>query len=133
MDSPRPAQARSIRRKLMERVADADATHLTVAADTPGWQPFGEGVSIKPLREQGGVLAYLLRLAPGASLPPHRHPMDEECLVLEGWLRVGSQIEVGPGGYHLAHQGALHASISTVTGATIFLRGAIPEAAHALR
>jgi len=133
MESPTPAQARAIRRKLMERVADADASHLTIAADAPGWQPFGEGVSIRPLREQGGVLSYLLRLAPCASLPPHRHPLDEECLVLEGWLRVGTQIELGPGGYHLAHQGALHATISTVTGATIFLRGAIPEAAQALR
>ncbi|WIT12584.1 cupin domain-containing protein [Paucibacter sediminis] len=133
MESPTPAQARAIRRKLMERVADADASHLTIAADAPGWQPFGEGVSIRPLREQGGVLSYLLRLAPGASLPPHRHPLDEECLVLEGWLRVGTQIELGPGGYHLAHQGALHATISTVAGATIFLRGAIPEAAQALR
>jgi len=133
MESPTPAQARTIRRKLMERVADADASHLTIAADAPGWQPFGDGVSIRPLRELGGVLSYLLRLAPGASLPPHRHPLDEECLVLEGWLRVGTQIELGPGGYHLAHQGALHATISTVTGATIFLRGAIPEAAQALR
>jgi len=133
MDSPSPAQARTIRRKLMERVADADGSHLTIAADALAWQPFGEGVHIKPLREQGGVLSYLLRLAPGASLPPHRHPLDEECLVLEGWLRVGSRIAVGPGGYHLAHQGALHATISTVTGATIFLRGAIPEAAQALR
>jgi len=133
MDSPSPARTRAIRCKLMERVADADDSHLTIAADALAWQAFGEGVSIKPLREQGGVLSYLLRLAPGASLPPHRHPLDEECLVLEGWLRVGSQIEVGPGGYHLAHRGALHATISTVTGATIFLRGAVPEAAQALR
>jgi quercetin dioxygenase-like cupin family protein len=71
-------------------------------------------------------------LAPGATLPPHRHPIDEECLVLAGTLRVGTRIEVGPGGYHLAHQGALHATISTRTGATIFLRGTVPEARHAL-
>jgi quercetin dioxygenase-like cupin family protein len=74
------------------------------------------------------VLSYLLRLAPGASLPPHRHALDEECLVLEGTLRVGSHTEVHAGGFHLAHRGALHPTVSTVTGATIYLRGAVPQA-----
>lgn len=119
--------ARGIRRRLMERVADADLTHLTIDADQGHWQAFLPGVTIKVLREQAGVLSYLLRLAPGAVLPPHRHPQDEECVVLQGQLRVGSQIEIGPGGYHLAHGGALHATISSETGATLFLRGAVPE------
>lgn len=124
--------ARTIRRRLMERVADADTSHRTVDADDGDWQPFLDGIAIKVLREHDGVLSYLLRLAPGATLPPHRHPRDEECVVLEGRLRVGSQVEIGPGGYHLAHGGALHATISTATGATIFLRGAVPEASQEL-
>jgi quercetin dioxygenase-like cupin family protein len=124
--------ARAVRRRLMERVADADTSHLTIDADQGDWQPFLPGVSLKVLHEQDGVLSYLLRLAPGAELPPHRHPVDEECLVLEGRLRVGTQVEIGPGGYHLAHGGALHATIGSVTGATVFLRGAIPDAAHLL-
>jgi quercetin dioxygenase-like cupin family protein len=127
-----PSQARAIRRRLMERVADADGSHLTIGSDECDWQPFLDGVAIKVLREQAGVLSYLLKLEPGATLPPHRHPQDEECLVLEGRLRVGSQVEIGPGGYHLAHGGALHATISTETGATIFLRGAAPDASHLL-
>lgn len=127
-----PGPAREIRRRLLERVADDDDSHLTVAADGGEWQAFVDGVCIKVLREHDGVLSYLLRLAPGASLPAHRHPADEECIVLEGSLQVGTRTEVGPGGYHLAHQGALHARISTRAGATIFLRGAVPEADHAL-
>lgn len=129
---PLPVQARAIKRRVLERVADTEDTHLTVAADEGHWQPFGEGVQIKVLREHEGVMSYLLRLAPGARLPAHRHPMDEECIVLEGTLQVGTHIEVGPGGYHLAHQGALHAPVSAPMGATIFLRGAVPEADHAL-
>jgi quercetin dioxygenase-like cupin family protein len=124
------AQARAIRRRLMERVADAEGSHLTVDGPEGDWQPFLQGVAIKVLHEGSGVLSYLLRLEPGAVLPPHRHPQDEECVVLEGRLRVGSRIEVGPGGYHLAHGGALHATISTDAGATIFLRGAVPEASQ---
>lgn len=126
------SQARGIRRRLMDRVADTDDSHLTIDGDAGDWQPFLDGVAIKVLREHEGVLSYLLRLEPGAVLPPHRHPQDEECVVLQGCLRVGSTIEVGPGGYHLAHAGALHATISSATGATVFLRGAVPDASHRL-
>jgi len=131
---PSPTQARGLRRRVLERVAEADDSHLTITpeASEPAWQPFFEGVSIKVLREHEGVLSYLLRLQPGARLPAHRHPADEECLVLEGELRVGRSLAFGPGSYHLAHRGALHAAISTETGATIFLRGAPPEADHEL-
>lgn len=122
-----PAQARAIRRRLLERVADTDDSHLTVPAGAAAWRPFGDGVQIKVLHENEGILSYLLRFAPGARLDAHRHPVDEECLVLEGVLKVGSRIEVGPGGYHLARAGSLHAGISTETGATIFLRGAEPR------
>jgi quercetin dioxygenase-like cupin family protein len=124
--------ASAIKRRLLERVADADSSHLTVQPDEPGWQPFLPGVQIRVLHEADGVLSYLLRLAPGASLPPHRHALDEECVVLDGTLRVGTHTEVRAGGYHLAHRGALHPTVSTATGATIFLRGAVPEADDAL-
>lgn len=127
-----PVQARAIKRRVLERVADTEDTHVTVDADEGHWQPFGEGVRIKVLREHQGVMSYLLQLAPGARLPAHRHPVDEECIVLEGTLHIGTRIEVGPGGYHLAHQGALHAPVHTVTGATIFLRGAVPHAEQVL-
>ena len=122
-----PAQARAIRRRLLDRVADTEDSHLTVPAGAEGWQPYGDGVQIKVLHESEGILSYLLKFAPGARIDAHRHPVDEECLVLEGVLKVGSQTEVGPGGYHLARAGTLHAGISTVTGATIFLRGAEPH------
>lgn len=121
-------RARVIRRRLMERMADADLTHLTIAGGEGEWQPFLQGVRIKVLHEQAGVLSYLLRMEPGACLPPHRHPKEEECIVIEGSLRVGTRTAFGPGSYHLAHRGALHATISTETGATIFLRGAVPQA-----
>jgi len=78
------------------------------------------------------VMSYLLRLAPGATLPAHRHRVDEECLVLEGVLRVGGRLEVGAGSYHLAHRGSLHATITTTTGATVFLRAAAPRAQDVL-
>ncbi|WP_457421642.1 cupin domain-containing protein [Roseateles sp. P5_E7] len=126
--SATPIQARAIRRRLLERVADTENRHLTVPPGAAGWRPFVDGVQIKVLHENEGILSYLLRFSPGARLEAHRHEVDEECVVLDGVLKVGSRVEVAAGGYHLARAGTLHASITTDTGATIFLRGAEPHA-----
>ena len=123
-----PKLAARIKHRLLERIAQAQAGHLTVHAASEGWQPFGPGVQIKVLHQTADVMSYLLQLAPGAAIAAHRHPVDEECVVLEGRLRIGNELELGAGGFHLAHRGALHATITSDEGATIFLRGAIPHA-----
>lgn len=128
-DSPDPALAQRVKQRLMGRIAALEDRHLTVPAAADGWQPFGPGLQIKVLHEHAGTMSYLLRLAPGAELPPHRHPQDEECMVLEGQLRIGPLV-VGAGGFHLARGGSLHDRITTDTGATIYLRGAVPSAEH---
>ena len=122
-----PAAAARIKHRVLERIARDERSHTTIQASDDTWQPFAEGVQIKVLHEAGGIMSYLLRLAPGAVIAPHRHPVDEECVVLEGTLMIGDALAVPAGGFHLAHRGALHAPVSTVTGATIFLRGAAPE------
>lgn len=53
-----------------------------------GWrdcvfEPFRDGVEISPL-VRGDTTVALLRYAPGASVPPHRHAGLETILVLEG-------------------------------------------------
>lgn len=121
--------ARRVKQRLLRRIAEVEDRHLTVQPDEPSWQPFDAGVQIKVLHEAGGIMSYLLKLAPGASLPAHRHPCDEECVVLEGELHIGG-LTVAAGGFHLARQHSLHDRIHTVTGATIFLRGAAPSALH---
>jgi quercetin dioxygenase-like cupin family protein len=126
-EAPPQEQAQSMKKRVFDRVADAEVSHLTVPAEEGLWQDFCPGVQIKLLHRVGGVQSYLLKLEPGAVLPSHSHPVDEECMVLQGVLHVGSQIEVHPGGYHLAHEGSLHAPVTTQTGALIFLRGAVPH------
>ena len=124
-------QARVKQRVLRRIAAESTPRHLTLPAPEGTWQPFAPGVTMKVLHQQGHMLSYLLRLQPGASLPPHRHPEDEECLVLEGEMHIGD-IVIGPGGYHLGRRGVLHDRLSSPGGALIFLRGAAPEAALAL-
>lgn len=123
-------QARVKQRLLRRIAAESTPRHLTVRAGEGAWQPFGPGITMKVLHEDGETLSYLLRLEPGASLPPHRHPCDEECLVLEGEMQIGDLV-VGPGGYHLGRRSVLHDRLTSPHGALIFLRGAAPQAAAA--
>lgn len=50
------------------------------------WEPFRAGIEAAWLRraQDGGSAAALLRYAPGATVPAHRHPGWEQILVLEG-------------------------------------------------
>lgn len=118
-----------VKRRLLARIAaDQQPNHLTVQAAEGRWRPFGDGLSIKVLHRDDTIMSYLVRLAPGAALPPHHHPIDEECVVLEGALTIGD-LEVGAGGFHLARRGMLHDRIVSHDGALIFLRGAVPREA----
>lgn len=132
-DPPGAADAR-LRRRVMRAIAtEATPDHHTVQpadAATP-WQPWGPGLQIKVLHEADGVMSYLVRLAAGASLPPHHHPVDEECVVLEGAVTIGS-LRVPAGGYHRGLCGLPHDALRSDEGAVIFLRGAVPDAAQVL-
>lgn len=134
--SPRAQQA--IKRRLMQRVAGARAVGepataaqppglLTVRANEGQWKAFLPRVGIKVLRREQDILTYLLRLEPGAALPPHDHPHDEECIVLEGEARIG-ELVVRAGDYHCARAGSPHGVIRSEHGAVLFLRGAAPAA-----
>jgi quercetin dioxygenase-like cupin family protein len=131
--SPQPPHetlAQRVKSKVLARIALEDA-HVTVQKAEDAWHNFLAGIQIKVLHEKNGIMSYLLRLAPGAVIPPHHHPEDEECVVLEGDLMIGD-LPVPAGGFHLARKGVPHARITTTTGATIFLRGAKPAAEHVL-
>lgn len=126
------AAAARVKKRLLRRIAaDSTPRHLTLPAAVGDWRPFGPGVTMKVLHQDGDTLSYLLRLAPGAALPAHRHPMDEECVVLEGQMCIG-EVVIPTGGYHLGRKGVLHDRLTSPGGALIFLRGAVPEAALVL-
>jgi anti-sigma factor ChrR (cupin superfamily) len=123
-------QAR-IKSKLLRRIAQHTTdSHLTLKLAQGQWQPFGRGLQIKVLNAaEGGVLSYLVRMAAGSRLPAHRHPVDEECVVLEGEVRIGT-LRIAAGGFHLGRKDVLHDDLHSVEGALIFLRGAAPELAQ---
>jgi hypothetical protein len=129
-ESTDAAALQRVRSRLMRRIAqDVGSRHVTIAAGAGTWGPLLPGIERKVLNERDGVMSYLLKFAPGAVLPAHRHPLDEECIVLEGKLRIGGLV-LGAGGYHLARQGLPHADITSEEGAVVYLHGASPRAEH---
>src|SRR5262245_10785811 len=69
------------------------------------------------------LVTFLLRLAPGAVLPPHRHTAVEECYVLEGDVQsMGVQLRAGD--YFRAEAGSLHRASRTVGGCLLLLQSA---------
>jgi quercetin dioxygenase-like cupin family protein len=125
-----PQRNAAIKSRLMRRVrAERQPGLTTIQADEGDWKPFLPKVRIKTLQQSGDTLTYLLRLEPGAILVPHDHPQDEECIVLEGEVRIGQTV-ARAGAYHLAPKGMAHDSIVSDNGALLFLRGAVPDASQ---
>jgi quercetin dioxygenase-like cupin family protein len=70
----------------------------------------------------------LFRMEPGGVVPAHAHKLDEECLVLEGEVMVGSH-PVRKGDMHIARAGARHPDLWTRTGALVMVRSEVPPLA----
>jgi anti-sigma factor ChrR (cupin superfamily) len=121
-----------VRARLMKQVAaDSVPHHVAIAAGESGWHRLLPGIQRKVLHEGGGVMSYLLKFEPGAVLPAHRHPLDEECVVIQGTLRIGPLV-LPPGSYHRVPKDVLDADSTSDEGAVIFLRGAVPQAEQLL-
>ena len=125
-----PMTQRFMRSRLMSRVRDLErgAVTNTVRPESGEWEKFSPRIKMKVLRRQadGSSMSYMLKLEPGAFLVPHKHHIDEECVVLEGMVTIGEDL-VGPGTYHLAPRGMIHAPIRSEHGAILFIRGKEPS------
>lgn len=120
-----PARAAMLRQRVLQRVGTDPSLdpHLTIRAHERRWHNVSPGIDVKLLRRETDVETYLLRLAAGMTLPAHSHPVDEECLVLEGEVWLGNT-HAFAGDYHLGRRGIPHGEIHTDTGCLLFLRGA---------
>ena len=102
---------------------------VTVRSGEGEWRTLTPGAEIKMLMvdRDAGFQSFLLRLSPGAMLPPHDHSILEECLLLEGDMLIGERA-YRRGDYHAALPGSRHAPISTRNGGIVFIRSELrPE------
>ena len=127
---PTPERAAEMRTRILKQAhaSTLPDPHLTVRPDERLWHNVAPGIDMKFLRRATDTASYLLRLAPGVSVPAHDHSTDEECLVLEGDVWLGNT-HAFAGDYHLGRQGIPHGVIHTESGCLLFLSGPKPEAA----
>jgi anti-sigma factor ChrR (cupin superfamily) len=90
------------------------------------WQPFRTGIEIHHLYGQMGVgrAAALLRYAPGAALPAHRHAGFEQIFVLEG-AQVDERGRYGKGTLVVNPPGSSHA-VTSPEGCIVFVTWDLP-------
>jgi anti-sigma factor ChrR (cupin superfamily) len=62
----------------------------------------------------------LLKLGPGAAYPAHHHAGVEQCLVIEGTVRIG-QILLESGDFEYANAGTEHAVVQSDSGCVLML------------
>lgn len=93
------------------------------------WEETGvEGVRVKRLLmdEARNQFTALVRMAPGSSYPRHVHNSAEECLVLEGDIRMGDHV-LRAGDYQYAPSDSLHGVQSTEGGCLLLISSGMDD------
>jgi len=116
----------SLQDRLARRIAeDTGRTLVPPPApqwSEPEWEQVAPGIECKLLANdtQRERVSMLVRLAPGASYPPHIHAGVEELLLLDGELWINGR-KLVPGDYNYGEPGALDESVWSETGCTCVL------------
>jgi len=107
----------------------SSATVLLLSADQSGWEATAfDGVEARKLfvDEAADRVTMLVRMAPGASYPPHVHGGPEECYVLAGDLDVG-EARMTAGSYQRLGAGSRHPVQSTRDGCVLLLVSSLQD------
>ena len=93
-----------------------------VRRDEGDWETVFDGVWAKQLHADPGAdtVTMLIRMAPGATYPAHRHGGAEQCLVLEGDVEV-NDVELKAGDYQCAARDSLHGVTRTDNGCLLLI------------
>jgi quercetin dioxygenase-like cupin family protein len=91
-------------------------------ANKPEWEDPAPGISYQLLATdtENECVSMLVRLAPGADYPRHRHVGVEELYLLHGELMIDAK-KVSPGDYVRAEAGTVDHRVWTDTGCTCVL------------
>jgi quercetin dioxygenase-like cupin family protein len=113
-----------MRLAIKKRISDECPTGgKTIRANINEWFDLNEEIAIKVLHQdfENRIQTSLWRLKPGAVITAHRHENDEECLVIEGSIKVGNH-ELFAGDYHIMEKGSYHTNLISETGALLYLK-----------
>jgi len=116
----------SLRGRLAQRIAaDAGGEPVLVRSQRwaePEWEEVAPGISCKLLSTdtQSQRVSMLVRLAPGAEYPPHRHAGVEELHLLHGELMIDDR-KLHAGDYNRGEPAAVDRHVWSETGCTCVL------------
>jgi anti-sigma factor ChrR (cupin superfamily) len=123
-DVLRPAA--SLQGRLARRIAAETGGEPVLPAarqwSEPEWEEAAPGISVKLLATdtERHVVSMLVRLAPGASYPPHTHAGVEELHLLDGELWIDDR-KLFPGDYNRGEPGTGDQRVWSETGCTCVL------------
>lgn len=126
--APPIPRAVELKSRVMARIRGKKSFDLmTIRADEGEWITLFPGVEKKILshKRDDQMQSFLIKMAPGTTLPAHEHISDEECLMLEGEGIIGD-LHLSAGDYHFARKGSKHGQVTTKTGAVAFFRTYVP-------
>ena len=96
---------------------------LTWRSFADGWVDGLPGIRLKFLRVDAtaGTQEVLVRFLPGGSVPAHSHTREEQMVIIDGTVFVGSH-RLAAGDVHVASAGTSHAALTSPDGALLLLR-----------
>lgn len=111
-----------LKQRIMDRVRNTTLSPVTTR-DVEGWRELAPGIEFKYLFTDAKAhsKSFLLRAAPGVSMPGHYHCGPEECLVLEGEFSMGD-IKLKAGDFHCVGAGTYHDDAKTESGVLVYIR-----------
>lgn len=124
----------TLKRRVLARVSEpAPPGTFTVRATEAPWQQVNDLVQLRVVRKDASRnnQTVLIRMLPGASIVPHPHSQEEECLVLEGAVEIGEH-RLYEGDMHVANAGVKHPRIVSPLGALLMIRSEIPPEGFAI-
>jgi len=97
-------------------------------ANEGDWQATTEGVDVKRLSydAERRIATMLIRMAPGAAYPPHRHSLAEECYVIAGDLHIGDLV-LHAGDFQRAEAASVHVTQFTESGCLLFITSSLED------
>jgi anti-sigma factor ChrR (cupin superfamily) len=117
----------SLQERLAHRIAEETGKEPVLPPpgrqwSEPEWEQVAPGIECKLLAADADrhLVSMLVRLAPGASYPPHTHADIEELHLLDGELWINER-KLVPGDYNYGAPGALDERVWTETGCTCVL------------
>lgn len=129
---PEKRQA-SMKQRIFDRIhntapKDAITGAITVREHEGEWIDVAPKLQMKVLRRDHKLNSQtaLWRLEPGALIPAHEHPVEEECLVIKGEINFAEHV-LREGDFEVMPAGIDHIAMESKSGAIVLLRSDIPE------